>query len=97
MKRLGDRVAVEIRDRCLKIWAAVAVAMIHAYDPELLVIGGGIMKSADVILPAIEAHVHQYAWTPWERCRCELPAWAIMPHCSVQFRYCRKHKLRLDR
>ena len=61
----GDRVAIEVRDRCLKIWAADAVAMIHAYDPELLVIGGGVMKSADVILPAIERHVHQYAWTPW--------------------------------
>ena len=61
----GDRVAREVRDRCLKIWAANAVAMIHAYDPELLVIGGGVMKSANVILPAIEAHVHQYAWTPW--------------------------------
>lgn len=61
----GDRVAQEVLDRCLKIWATDAVAMIHAYDPELLVIGGGVMKSAEVILPAIEAHVHQYAWTPW--------------------------------
>jgi glucokinase len=39
--------------------------MVHAYDPEILVIGGGVMKSADVILPTIEAHVHRYAWTPW--------------------------------
>ena len=61
----GDRVALEVRDRCLKIWAADAVAMIHAYDPEILVIGGGVMKSADLILPAIEAHVREYAWTPW--------------------------------
>lgn len=61
----GDRVAIEVRDRCLKIWAADAVAMIHAYDPEILVIGGGVMKSADLILPAIQVHVHQYAWTPW--------------------------------
>jgi glucokinase len=50
--------AMEVRDRCLKIWAADAVAMIHANDPEILVIGGGVMKSADVILPVIEAHVH---------------------------------------
>ena len=61
----GDRVAVAIRDRCLKIWAADAVALIHAYDPEILIIGGGVMKSAEVILPAVESHVHQYAWTPW--------------------------------
>ena len=61
----GDCVAIEVRDRCLKIWAADAVAMVHAYDPEILVIGGGVMKSADLILPTIEAHVHRYAWTPW--------------------------------
>ena len=61
----GDRVAIEVRDRCLKIWATDAVAMVHAYDPEILVIGGGVMKSADLILPTIEAHVHRYAWTPW--------------------------------
>jgi len=23
------------------------------------------MKSAEVILPAIESHVHRHAWTPW--------------------------------
>ena len=61
----GDGVARDIRDRSLKIWAADAVALIHAYDPEILVIGGGIMKSAEVILPAIESHVHRHAWTPW--------------------------------
>lgn len=61
----GDDVARSIQERCLKIWAADAVAMIHAYDPEILVIGGGVMKSSEVILPAVESHVHQYAWTPW--------------------------------
>jgi glucokinase len=63
--RAGDQAALDIRNRCLRIWAADAVAMIIAYDPEILVIGGGVMKSADIILPAIESHVHQYAWTPW--------------------------------
>ena len=28
-------------------------------------IGGGVMKSADVIIPYIESYVHKYAWTPW--------------------------------
>jgi glucokinase len=61
----GDKVALAIRERCLNIWAADAVALVHAYDPELIVIGGGVMESADIILPYIEAHVHKYAWTPW--------------------------------
>jgi glucokinase len=61
----GDRVAVEIRDYCLKVWATGAVGLIHAYDPERIVIGGGVMRRAPVILPYIQAYVNQHAWTPW--------------------------------
>jgi len=63
----GDRVALAVRDRCLRVWAAGAVAMVHAWDPEVLVVGGGVMRNASVVLPAIEAHVHRHAWTPWGR------------------------------
>ncbi len=61
----GDQVALAIRDRCLQVWAADAVGLVHAYDPELIVIGGGVMESADVIIPAIESHVQKHSWTPW--------------------------------
>ena len=46
-------------------WAATAVGLVHAYDPEMIVIGGGVMKSANVIIPHIESYVHKYSWTPW--------------------------------
>jgi glucokinase len=62
---VGDPVAVGIRERCLKVWCADAVAMVHAYDPEIIVMGGGVMKSAGTIIPVIESHVQKYAWTPW--------------------------------
>jgi glucokinase len=61
----GDRVATAIREHCLQVWAANAVALIHAYDPEVLVYGGGVMKSAPAILPFIQEYVSRYAWTPW--------------------------------
>jgi len=61
----GDAVAAATRDRCLRVWAAGAVSMVHAWDPELLVVGGGVMRRAAEVLPAIEAHVHAHAWTPW--------------------------------
>jgi glucokinase len=61
----GDRVAVEVVDYCLKVWATGAVGLIHAYDPERIVIGGGVMRSAAVILPYVQAYVKQHAWTPW--------------------------------
>jgi len=61
----GDRVAAEIREYCLQVWATGAVGLIHAYDPERIVIGGGVMRSAAVIVPYIQAYVHEHAWTPW--------------------------------
>jgi glucokinase len=60
-----DKIALAIRDRCLQVWAADAVGLIHAYDPEIIVIGGGVMQSAGVILPYIESYVHKHSWTPW--------------------------------
>jgi glucokinase len=61
----GDAVACEVRQHCLDVWAADAVALIHAYDPEMVVFGGGVMQSADDILPFVEEHVDKHAWTSW--------------------------------
>jgi glucokinase len=68
----GDPVAVAVRDRCLAVWAAGIVGLIHAFDPEAIVIGGAVMKSADQILPFFREYVHAHAWTPWGKVRiCE--------------------------
>lgn len=64
-----DAVALAIRERCLHIWATDALALVHAYDPELIVIGGGAMESAEVIVTYVESHVQRYAWTPWGKVR----------------------------
>jgi glucokinase len=39
--------------------------MVHAWDPEVLLVGGGVMRNAVAVLPTIEAHVQRHAWTPW--------------------------------
>jgi glucokinase len=61
----GDAVAIAVRDRCVQIWAATATAAIHAYDPELIVYGGGVMAGGAKILPTLQAYVERHAWTPW--------------------------------
>ena len=61
----GDPVALAIRDRCLTVWACGIVGLIHSFDPEAIVIGGAVMKSADQILPFLEHYVHTHGWTPW--------------------------------
>lgn len=63
--RDGDPVATAVRDRCLRVWCAGITGMIHAFDPEAVVLGGAVMKSAGQILPFVENYIHTHAWTPW--------------------------------
>lgn len=65
----GDEVALDVRKHCLEVWSADAVALIHSYDPEIVVMGGGVMHRADVILPFIQNHVDKHAWTAWGKPR----------------------------
>lgn len=61
----GDAVAVAVRDRAIRVWAGALISLIHAYDPECAVIGGGIMASRSVLLPRLRRQVAEHAWTPW--------------------------------
>jgi glucokinase len=60
-----DPTASAVLQRSLDVWSALAVNLILAYDPQRLIVGGGIMAAHDVILPAISHYVRQYAHTPW--------------------------------
>lgn len=61
----GDICAQAIRDRSLRVWSSVAVNLIHAYDPEVVILGGGIMTSGEVIQPFVQNYVDRHAHTPW--------------------------------
>ena len=70
----GDRVALGVRDHCLEIWGMMTVAAVHAFDPELVIFGGGAMGAAAQILPSIREYVGANAWTPWGKVRVEKAA-----------------------
>lgn len=61
----GDAGALKLRDHSLGVLSTLAVNLIHAYDPAVVILGGGIMASADVILPAVSEYVRRHAHTPW--------------------------------
>lgn len=66
-----DDFAKQVRDESLDVWAACAINLIHAYDPEILLLTGGIMASSDVIVAHITKVIHQHAWTPWGKVKVE--------------------------
>lgn len=55
----GDPVAQGLVDRCLRVWSTLAVNLVLAYDPERLILGGGVMASASVIVPALQRHLEE--------------------------------------
>ncbi len=71
LAKKGDELAIELRNNCVEIWGAAAVNLIHAYDPEVLIIGGGVMASADFIIPSIQQKTDAHAWTPWGKVKIE--------------------------
>lgn len=60
----GDGPAAAVLEHCLEVWSVLTVALIHAYDPEVAVFGGGVMKRASDILPRLQEYVRTNAWTP---------------------------------
>lgn len=63
----GDRHALKVRNHCLDIWTEVIVNMVYAYDPEKIVMAGGIMKSGDIIIPYIKEKIKSYGWAPFSQ------------------------------
>lgn len=61
----GDELSIRIFQMLIDYWSAAVVNLIHAYDPEVVILSGGIMKAKDKILNPIMSKVHKMAWTPW--------------------------------
>jgi glucokinase len=59
---VGDSLACTIRDECLKAWSFGVVNLIHSFDPEIVIVGGGVMKSKDYILPYIQETIDRHTW-----------------------------------
>lgn len=60
----GDKPAIVSLEHCLCVWSALTVALIHAYDPEVVIFGGSVLKRAAEILPRLQEYVAAHAWTP---------------------------------
>lgn len=60
----GDRIAKEVFDHCMDVWGTLAVGITHAYSPQVIILGGGVLARANDILPGLQARLDRDAWTP---------------------------------
>ena len=61
--RKGNTIYCTTLNAFQKDLALGIVNLVHAYGPETVVLGGGVMNSADLILPEVIEMVHDMAWT----------------------------------
>lgn len=86
----GDGRAAAVVDRFLLGLVAVVVNTIHAYQPDAVVLTGGLMASAAAFLPRLQAEVARRAWTvPRGRVRVDVttlgPAASVLGAAAVAF------------
>lgn len=66
--QLGDKLCLDVIHRFTRHLGATIVTAVHAYNPSVVVLGGGLAESADHFLPAVQAYVDEHRWThPAER------------------------------
>lgn len=58
----SDCVANDVLQHCTDVWCALTVGLIHAYGPEVVVFGGGVMQRGDKLLDPIRAYVQKHVW-----------------------------------
>lgn len=63
--RDGDAFCRKVFERIMDIYGAGVINLIHAYDPETIILSGGVLKAQDLILPALKKRVDRQSWTPW--------------------------------
>ena len=60
----GDEFAKHVFEHCVNVWGICAANLVHSFDPEKIIVSGGIMKSASKILPVLQRCVDTRTWLP---------------------------------
>ena len=59
---LGDDFARKVFDHCVNVWSICAANLVHSFDPEKIIVSGGIMKSSSKILPVLQHRIDTKTW-----------------------------------
>ena len=63
----GEPQAGALFDRYLRAWGAAIVTLCHAYDPDVVIVSGGVMRSAAAILTPLAGYVDAHLWSSSHR------------------------------
>ena len=60
----GDAFSKKLLQEFIEKWSAGIINLIHAYDPEVIVLSGGILQAGEVITKPLIERVKTFAWMP---------------------------------
>jgi glucokinase len=72
--RRGDSLATTVLDEAVRAWAICALNLCHDFDPEVVIVAGGVARSADLIAPALQDHLDAHLWGSLPRPRVVVSA-----------------------
>lgn len=61
----GDDFSQMVLHEFVEKWSAGLINIIHAYDPEIIVLSGGVFNAGEVITRPLIERVRRFAWTPF--------------------------------
>ena len=86
----GDELAQKLLTRSIEAWSANLSNLVIAYDPEVIVLSGGVSRMGEALRKPLQEHINKYTWTWWGNPEVRL---AQKPDSSVVLGL---HKLTLD-
>lgn len=60
----GDKQAAECWERSMKALAVGIASLINSFDPELVVLGGGISECGEFLFESLAKYMNEYEWRP---------------------------------
>jgi len=60
-----DPLSQALKSHSIRAWAFGMVNLVHAYDPELVIVSGGIIKQNDGILTDFQEIIQAHTWNTW--------------------------------
>jgi glucokinase len=57
--RTGDACSQSLLEQSLRVWSVVLQNAVLAYDPQIVLLGGGVLRSPEVVLPAMDRFLRQ--------------------------------------
>ena len=63
----GDRVAAEIWDATTEVIGELVATCLNAFDPDIIILGGGVTRAGDQLLAPVVERAHRVAMAPFRR------------------------------